>query len=104
MNRTQMVTGSKQEFLLSDTNFTAELADYCHLSLLVDRDCVQWAVTTIDKDMVVEVGELISPSEKQLEGEKHSTITTNLFPSYSEERQQPLFLAAFLMLQKQNNC
>ncbi|MFT4779178.1 MAG: hypothetical protein ACI80P_000607 [Flavobacteriales bacterium] len=70
MNRTLMVTGSKQEFLLSDKNFTAELADYCHLSLLVDRDCVQWAVTSIDKDLVVEVGELISPSEKQLEAEK----------------------------------
>jgi len=74
MNRTQMVTGSKQEFLLSDTNFTAELADYCHLSLLVDRDCVQWAVTTIDKDMVVEVGELISPSEKTAGGRKNTQL------------------------------
>lgn len=61
-----MVTGSKKEFLLSDKNFTAELADYCHLSLLVDRDGLQWAVTTIDKGMVVEVGEIVSPSIEQL--------------------------------------
>ncbi|MDG2246876.1 MAG: hypothetical protein P8L71_11005, partial [Flavobacteriales bacterium] len=61
-----MVTGSKKEFLLSDKNFTAELADYCHLSLLVDRDSLQWAVTTIDKGMVVEVGELFSPTKETL--------------------------------------
>lgn len=65
-----MVTGSKEAFLLSDKNFTAELADYCHLSLLVDRDCLQWAATTIDKDTVVEVGELISPTQQDIESAK----------------------------------
>lgn len=65
-----MVTGSKEGFLLSDKNFTAELADYCHLSLLVDIDCIQWAATTIDKDMVVEVGELPKSGKLSLESAK----------------------------------
>lgn len=52
-----METGSNISFLLSDKELEAQGTAACHLSLLVDSDQFQWALTSVADGKVLEVGQ-----------------------------------------------
>lgn len=55
-----METGNNTTFLLSDKELEAQGTSSCHLSLLVDSDHFQWALTSVAESKVLEVGQTSS--------------------------------------------